>query len=288
MLFCYGNGKKRTRVGMTTNFCVVGSPIDQSLSPILHTAAYQYLGLKFAYEKNDVPQGGLEDFLSSRELTGVSVTMPLKHEAFRLATSHDEDSTTTGVSNTLVKSASGWRGFNTDVYGICQALSSISEPRITVVIGSGATARSAMLALAKLFPKTEVQLVSRNQTAEDELKVFGQKLGLSVSTKPATAQTLMCADLVMSLVPAGSYVELWEEIRHSGNSNSGTLFDVAYNPWPSKAGIAWKPSTVISGIEMLVWQAIEQVQVFAAASGSSSGIDRSALYSVMKAAVSPK
>ncbi|CAB4894537.1 unannotated protein [freshwater metagenome] len=288
MLFCYGNGKKRTRVGMTTSFSVVGSPIEHSLSPVLHTAAYKHLGLDFAYGKNAVPAGGLRDFLSSSDLSGVSVTMPLKNEAFDLAASHDDDSLTTGVANTLVNSSSGWRAFNTDVYGICQAISNVSEPKITVVIGSGATARSAMLALAKLFPKTEVQLVSRNQTAEDELKVFGQKLGLSVSTKPATAQTLMRADLVMSLVPAGSYVELWEEIRHSGNSNSGTLFDVAYNPWPSMAGLAWIPSTVISGIEMLVWQAIEQVQVFAAASGSSSGIDRSALYSVMKAAVSPK
>jgi shikimate dehydrogenase len=96
----------------------------------------------------------------------------------------------------------------------------------------------------------------------------------------------MSADLVMSLVPAGSYAELWEEIQRSGNSSSGTLFDVAYNPWPSKAGLAWDPSTVISGIEMLIWQAIEQVQLFASAGSSIGEIDRSALYSVMKEAVS--
>ena len=98
----------------------------------------------------------------------------------------------------------------------------------------------------------------------------------------------MSADLVMSLVPAGSYSELWEEIERIGNSSSGTLFDVAYNPWPSKAGLAWKPSTVISGIEMLIWQAIEQVQLFASANGSLGEIDRTTLYSVMKAAVSSK
>jgi shikimate dehydrogenase len=288
MLCSCGNGKKKTQVGMTTSFCVVGSPIEQSLSPVLHTAAYKHLGLDFAYGKNEVPAGGLRNFLSSSDLGGVSVTMPLKHEAFDLAVSHDEDSLTTGVSNTLVRSASGWRGFNTDVYGICEALSIVSEPRVTVVIGSGATARSGMVALSKLFPKTQVHLISRNQDAGVALEVFGQTLGLNVSIKPATVQALMSADLVMSLVPAGSYAELWEEIQRSGNSRSGTLFDVAYNPWPSKAGLAWKPSTVISGIEMLIWQAIEQVQLFASANRSIGEIDRTTLYSVMKAAVSSK
>lgn len=273
---------------MTTSFTVVGSPIEHSLSPVLHKAAYEYLGLDFAYGKNEVPAGGLIDFLASSDVVGVSVTMPLKYEAFDLAVSHDEDSLTTGVSNTLVKSASGWRGFNTDVYGICQALSIVFEPRVTVIIGSGATARSGILALSKLFPKTQVHLISRNQDAGVALEVFGQKLRLNVSMKPATVQTLMSADLVMSLVPADSYDELWEEFQGSGNSSSGTLFDVAYNPWPSKAGLAWNPSTVISGIEMLIWQAIEQVQLFASANGSIDEIDRSALYSVMKAAVSSK
>jgi shikimate dehydrogenase len=273
---------------MTTSFNVVGSPIEHSLSPVLHKAAYEYLGLDFAYGKIEVPAGGLNDFLASSDAVGVSVTMPLKYEAFDTAVSHDEDSMTTGVSNTLVRSDSGWQGFNTDVYGICQALSIGSEPRVTVVIGSGATSRSGIVALSKLFPKTEVHLISRNQDAGVELEVFGQKLGLNVSMKPSTVQTLMPADLVMSLVPAGSYVELWEEIQRSGNSSSGTLFDVAYNPWPSKAGLAWNPSTVISGIEMLIWQAIEQVQLFASANRSIGEIDRTALYSVMKAAVSSK
>ena len=288
MLCSCGNGKKKTRVGMTTSFRVVGSPIEHSLSPVLHTAAYKHLGLDFAYGRNEVPAGGLRDFLSSSDLSGVSVTMPLKNEAFDLAASHDDDSLTTGVSNTLLNSSSGWRAFNTDVYGICQAISNVSEPKITVVIGSGATARSGLVALARIFPRTEVQLISRNKEAGVELEVFGQKLGLKVSTEPAMASTLMSADLVMSLVPAGSYSELWEEIERIGNSSSGTLFDVAYNPWPSKAGLAWKPSTVISGIEMLIWQAIEQVQLFASANGSIGEIDRTTLYSVMKAAVSSK
>jgi shikimate dehydrogenase len=288
MLCSCGNGKKKTQVGMTTSFCVVGSPIEHSLSPLLHTAAYKHLGLDFVYGKNEVPAGGLRNFLSSSDLSGVSVTMPLKVEAFALAASHDQDSLTTGVSNTLVRSTGGWRGFNTDVYGISQALSDVSEPRNTLVIGSGATARSGLVALAKLFPKTEVQLVSRNQKALVELRAFAETLKLSSSIQPATVESILSSDLVMSLVPAGSFAELWEEIGQSDEPRSGILFDVAYNPWPSKPALAWDSSKVISGVEMLIWQAIEQVQLFVSATGIASEIDRSALYSAMKAAVSRK
>ena len=273
---------------MTTSFCVVGSPIERSLSPVLHSAAYEYLGLDFAYEKNEVPTGALSDFLNASELSGVSVTMPLKTEAYDLASSHDQDSLTTGVANTLVKSNSGWKGFNTDVYGICQALATVSKPDVTVVIGSGATARSGIVALSKLFPKTEVLVVSRNQVAGNDLEQLARRLGLSASESTATVQTLLEANLVMSLVPAGSYAELWDEIKRSSNSRSGTLFDVAYNPWPSQAGLAWSPSTVISGIEMLIWQAIEQIQLFVSANAGIGEVDRNALYGVMKAAVSSK
>jgi len=273
---------------MTTSFCVVGSPIDHSLSPILHNAAYTQLGADFTYGKSKVLPGGLTDFLYSSNLSGVSVTMPLKQEAFALASSHDQYSLATGASNTLVRSANGWRGFNTDVYGISQALADVSEPMNTVVIGSGATARSGLVALAELFPRTQVQLVSRNQDAGIELQAFATRLGITASMKSPTPDVLLSADLVMSLVPAGSFIELWEEIRQSEAPKRGTLFDVAYSPWPSKPALAWNLPYPISGLEMLIWQAIEQVQLFSSASGMAGEIDRSSLYSVMKAAVSRK
>jgi len=273
---------------MTTSFCVVGSPIEHSLSPILHKAAYKQLGADFDYVRNEVLAGGLTDFLSSRNLSGLSVTMPLKQEAFALASSHDQNSLATAASNTLVRSANGWRGFNTDVYGIFQALAGVSEPKKIVVIGSGATARSGLVALATLFPRTEVQIVSRNQDAGKELEAFAKKLGLNAAIKSPTPDALLSADLVMSLVPPGSFVELWEQIRQSDEPKSGTLFDVAYNPWPSKPALAWNLQNLISGVEMLIWQAIEQVQLFSSAAGMTGEIDRSALYSVMKEAVSLK
>ena len=273
---------------MTTRFCVVGSPIQHSLSPVLHAAAYKQLGLSFEYGKNEVALGDLASFLESRKFAGVSVTMPLKQEAFALAARHDKHAIQTGVANTLVHSNGAWSAANTDVYGISQALATVTDPKRTVVIGSGATARSALAALAETFPETQIQIVSRNIEAGIELLSFAESLGLSALMQPASSQVMTAADLVMSLVPAGSFATLWDEIAQEGKPKNGILFDVAYNPWPSSAALAWDPARVISGIEMLIWQAIEQVQIFVTAAGQDTVIDRDLLYEVMKSAVSAK
>ena len=273
---------------MTTSFGVVGSPIEHSLSPVLHAAAYKHLGVVVEYDKNLVASGELRSFLDSRALAGVSVTMPLKQEAFALATSHDKYSLATGVANTLFREGGNWSAANTDVYGITQALAATPDPHLTVLIGSGSTARSALVALSQKFPATEIGILARNREAAAELSDFASSLGFSASVHPASRELLLSANLVMSLVPAGSFTELWNEVAQDTAPRTGTLFDVAYNPWPSQAGLAWASGRVISGIEMLIWQAIEQVQLFVTSTGLEAQIDRDVLYQVMKASVSSK
>jgi shikimate dehydrogenase len=273
---------------MTTNFCVVGSPIEHSLSPVLHAAAYKHLGLSFSYSKKEVGSGDLASFLESGNFAGVSVTMPLKKEAFALASSHDKNAVSTGVANTLVNRAGNWSATNTDVYGISQALASVDKPKRTVVMGSGATARSALVALYGKFPETEIAIVSRTAEAGAELVSFAETVGFSARVQPDSTRVILEAELVMSLVPAGAFLKLWDEITLDNNPRNGILFDVAYNPWPSSAALAWDQARVISGIEMLIWQAIEQVQLFVTAAGQDTVIDRDLLYEVMKNAVSAK
>jgi shikimate dehydrogenase len=273
---------------MTTSFCVVGSPIEHSLSPLLHTAAYSHLGLDFDYDKQEVIAGDLAKILNSGSYAGVSVTMPLKQEAFALATNHDNYSVASGVANTLFQANGTWSAANTDVYGITQALATVAAPKQTLIIGSGATARSALVALADKFPQTVVAIISRHEGKSQELVAFAESLGFTAGIKPGTSQAVLEADLIMSLVPAGSFTELWSEIAKVEEPKTGTLFDVAYNPWPSKAALAWGTDRVISGIEMLIWQAIEQIKLFASSAGEDRTIDRDSLYQVMKSAVSDK
>jgi shikimate dehydrogenase len=273
---------------MTTRFSVLGSPIEHSLSPALHHAAYRYLGLDFSYEKMEIQAGALRHFVDSCNFSGLSITMPLKQEAFILAKTHDEESTRTFASNTLIKTHSGWSAYNTDVFGISKALAGLSGVKKVVVFGSGATARSGLVALSRLAPKSEVVVVSRNAEAADQLAAFAGEQNLPASVEPGSSETLLSADLVMSLVPSGSFAQMWDELRVSGKPPSGVLFDVAYNPWPSNAALAWGNANVVSGIEMLIWQAIRQIELFVLATGVSAEIDQHALYAVMKDAVSSK
>ena len=273
---------------MTSKFCVVGSPIVQSLSPVLHAAAYEALGLDFSYEAHEVAAGALSKFLDNNDFQGVSVTMPLKQEAFEIASERSDQSMLTGAVNTLTRASNGWSGSNSDIYGLTRALSGITPPTRTVIIGSGATARSALTAMAELFTTSTITLMARDKDAASKTVEFGQSLGLTMSSSEISAEEVAGYDLVMNVVPAGSYLELWSEVSASPKAGAGWLFDASYNPWPSLPARSWGSERVISGLEMLIWQAIEQVHLFAASSGASLNLDRSELYSVMKSAVSGK
>lgn len=281
-------GSGRIQTGMTTKFCVVGSPISHSLSPALHSAAYSHLGLNFSYDAHEVAAGDLEKFLEQSNFQGVSVTMPLKAEAFELAVARDAEATLTGVANTLIRTPKGWSASNTDVYGLTQALGRVPLPKRTAIVGAGATAFSALAAVKRLFPETKLTIMARDEHSRNQSVEFGRSVGLDVSGVSVSALELSNSDLVLSLVPAGSFEDAWSEFSSLTGEQNGWLFDAVYNPWPSVPAAAWGNDRVISGLEMLIWQAIEQVSIFTSGDGDESEIDRPKLYSVMKAAVSSK
>ena len=140
---------------MTTHRAAVcGSPIRHSLSPVLHDAAYRALGLtNWTYGRIHIEAEELAEWVHSLDDSwrGLSLTMPLKEAAFAVAHTVSEVAEAVGAINTLVRDDDGWSGHNTDVYGIVRALAEAGVTDIThaVVVGSGATARSALAALPK-------------------------------------------------------------------------------------------------------------------------------------------
>jgi shikimate dehydrogenase len=192
----------------------------------------------------------------------------------------------TGVANTLYQVDGHWNAANTDVYGIKQALAKVPAPNQTVLIGSGATARSAVVAFAEKFPNTELSIISRNTEAGTNLAGFANDLGLRAEVHAESTELILRADLVTSVVPAGSYTELWAQVSNATKDGHGFLFDVAYSPWPSQAAQTWDETRVVSGLEMLIWQAVEQVQLFAASAEVDVVMDHTGIYEVMKKAVS--
>src|SRR5262249_50853763 len=139
------------RRGRAVRCAVLGDPVEHSLSPALHRAAYAALGLDWTYDAVRVAAGGLRDFVSGLDESwrGLSLTMPLKREAVPLLTSQDEWTRVSGAANTVLLDSDGGRhGLNTDVPGALAAVNQAvpGHAHSAVVLGGGATAASVLLA----------------------------------------------------------------------------------------------------------------------------------------------
>lgn len=251
-------------------FAVLGSPVSHSLSPKLHAAAYKHLGLDFEYSAIEIAENNFEAFMDSLDSTwrGFSVTMPLKRLAYEYAGERDELATKLGVANTLYlanddrKSGGSqsqmrsWRASNTDVVGILEALRSVKAER-AIVLGSGATAKNCVYALSVLGI-SQVTVAARNQAAAIEIvREFNSPDVSARSIQLSDISESADYDLVINTVPGDPEPLL---------SPTGVLFEVSYNPWPTKLAAAWLESgrRVIPGIDMLIHQAVAQVAIFAA------------------------
>lgn len=259
----------------TRRAAVLGSPIDHSLSPTLHEAAYRALGLSdWVYGVHEVRASELGEFVSrlGPEWAGLSLTMPLKEVAFEVAAEVSGLAREVGAINTLVRRPDGgWNADNTDVYGVLQALREAGVGHVAgaLVLGSGATARSVVAGLAALgCPKVTfaVRSEARFETLEQ-----ARRAGLEVEVVGLRELASRVGDsqLVISTLPenalseyASSASALADLLLPKGlRMPDHLLLDVVYAGWPSPLArtFADAGARVVSGFEMLVHQAAEQV-----------------------------
>jgi shikimate dehydrogenase len=247
---------------------VLGHPVAHSLSPVLHRAAYAGLGLDREYGLHDVDEAGLAAFVEALDATwaGLSLTMPLKEVVIPLLDDLDAVARATGSVNTVVLDDQGRHGWNTDVAGIEAALAERGAGTGTAtVLGAGATARSAVAALAGRGT-AEVVLVARRPEAADDAVATGERLGALVEVRPWDAAAgSLGADVVVSTVPKGVADPLATLVPAGGAL--GTLLDVVYDPWPTPLARAWAQAggEVASGLDMLLHQAVRQVELMTGA-----------------------
>jgi len=250
---------------------VLGSPISHSKSPALHRAAYGRLGLGWRYDAIEVGSGELAGFLdrvrgdADAAWRGLSLTMPLKHEVLAHLDGADRLVELAGAANTVRFADDGTlQGFNTDIGGIVRTLGEADLRRVHrgVLIGSGATASSALVAIAELGA-AEVDVLVRNPDRAVGVEELGRRLGLVVRVRPlAELADAASADLVVSTVPGGSDLGIAPSDALAGTA---LLLDVAYDPWPSALATAWleRDGRVTHGLGMLLHQALLQVRIFA-------------------------
>lgn len=265
----------RLQIPKDSKLAVLGSPISHSKSPIIHAAAYQELELGWTYGRRDLAAAELQGFLAGlgEQWRGLSLTMPLKEEAHRLAKVLDPVAQESGVVNTLLRLAgtgenATWAGFNTDVGGLAAAIQRAGlDASHTLVFGAGATAVSAVLAARRLGATHVTVLARRPEAAQalaDRFDATAEPAGtpMSVSAAPLFDEVLdgrAPSTLIISTLP-GQGID-WRRVAAVG---SAPTFDVAYDPWPSPLAVLTEASgaAAYSGAAMLVEQALLQIRIF--------------------------
>lgn len=246
---------------------VLGQPVDHSLSPVLHGAAYRALGLDgWVYERIECSAERLPKVVedSPLERVGYSVTMPGKFAALAHAREVSDRARIVGSANTLVRREHGWFADCTDIDGVAGALAEFGDlpSRPTaVVLGVGGTARPVLAGLAQ-SGATRVVLASRRDNAGPAADC-GRALGLEIRTvlltDPGLPEEIRSADVLVNTVPEPG-------VRHLTGLVDGArrLFDVLYDPWPTALGAVASAGgiPVVGGDVMLLHQAFGQVELF--------------------------
>jgi shikimate dehydrogenase len=243
---------------------VLGSPVGHSLSPPLHLAAYAALGLDgWSYERIECREDALAALLDGLgpEWVGLSLTMPLKRVALDLAAEVSPLAAAVGAANTLLLDGGARRAENTDVAGITAALreAGVAAVESAVVLGAGGTAQAALAALRELGATAPTVLV-RDPGRTGELQDAAERLGVRpVVSAGLFDGSLPAADVVVSTLPAGAADPLAVRPWRS----RPVVLDAVYAGWPTPlaASAAATGCAVVSGLELLLHQAAEQVRL---------------------------
>jgi shikimate dehydrogenase len=243
--------------------CLIGDPVEHSLSPLIHNAGYRALGLDYVYislRAKEVKKA--IESIRGLGIRGASVTLPHKTEALKYLDKIDPKAEAIGAVNTIVNDKGVLTGYNTDGQGALKALEEVTAPagKKVVLIGSGGAAS----AIAAALKDSGAKLVILNRTKDKAIelaKKFNAEDGggldkLSLITK---------ADILINATPVGMAPKteasiVPEELLHSRL----TVFDIVYNPRETKliTQAKEKGCAVVYGYKMLLYQAALQFELF--------------------------
>lgn len=253
---------------------VAGSPIAHSLSPTLHGAAYRSLGVDIEYGKYETTAAEIKPLLDrlDESWVGLSLTMPLKQVVIEHLDFVDGLAKTVGAVNTVCyQPANNLKvGFNTDVYGIAQAIREEGEISIpsAIILGARATASSALAACVELGVKDHLTLAARNHGGPGSAVAAASRMSLSpklTKLDERLVPALPGTGLLISSLPAGIADTLAQQIDEQAPDLSGLMvLDVVYHPWPSELVSAAqnRGARIVPGWAMLLHQAVSQVRLF--------------------------
>ena len=258
-------------------FAILGYPLGHSISPQIHQAGFESLGIDATYEILETePENFLEriNFLKKNNYSGVNVTIPLKVKMAMFVEEVDKNASLAGAINTVkINSDKSFSGFNTDIAGFKSAIpfNDILKDKEVTILGTGGASRAVIVACVELGVK-KINFYTRNIPNTLEFVNFFRNLAPQIDftlNQYETINDLSTTDMLVNTTPIGMK-------GHSADTspinekilatlkNSAIVYDIVYNPTETillKLAKARGLATV-SGLDMLVLQAVEAQKIW--------------------------
>ena len=248
---------------MTDTYAVIGDPIDHSLSPNIHNAAFRQLGLDHTYIAYKIPAGELSagiGALKEIKIAGFNVTIPHKIEMMKFLDEMDTTSKVIGAVNTVVNDDGKLKGYNTDMIGF---LDPIKKRNLTIkgsqvmLLGAGGAARAIMTAMVK-EKASKITIVNRTMENANKLAEFAKKIGGNIEIVSLQEANKLISDhkFIINSTSIGMDNEPSHISTENMNENS-IVYDIVYQPMNTDLikKSKEKGATIIYGYEMLLSQA---------------------------------
>ena len=259
---------------MSTDFktyCIIGDPIDHSLSPAIHNAAFTTLGLNCSYIAFRVQEGQLKnsmDSLRAINIGGFNVTMPHKVTVLNYVDGSDKIVEMVGAANTVNNEGGKFHAYNTDVVGFIEPL---RQRKIdlngceVLILGAGGAARAVAVALSQEKEVSKINIFNRDIDRSTNLANIVNKSGIETSTisQNDVQKIAFRSNLIINTTPLGMKNEQ-SLIKTSSISKESIVYDIVYKPIETKLleNAKTAGAQVIYGYEMLLEQAIASFKIW--------------------------
>jgi shikimate dehydrogenase len=258
-----------------TRVCgVIGDPIEHTLSPIMHNAAFKALKLDFAFLAFKVKAADVEKAVSGMRALGIyglNVTMPHKSAVINYLDEVDQAAKAIGSVNTILNKDGRLFGFNTDGIGALQALRENGvEPRgkKVLLLGAGGAAR----AIAYTLAREADELVILNRTAKQAAKLanllkqtFDRKVVADALSPNGIKDNLQDSDVLINATSVGMKPNADQTpVAFEWLRPDLAVMDIVYNPIETKFAKDAKAAgaKVVSGFEMLIYQGAASFEIW--------------------------
>jgi len=255
---------------MSKTFAVIGDPIDHSLSPNIHSAAFRELNLDCSYIAYRIPKEELEEgigALKKIKIDGFNVTIPHKVEMMKYLDKLDESCSIVGAVNTVTNHDGILKGYNTDMDGFLDPFKkrnlNLKDSRV-LLLGAGGAARAIVAGFAKEHAQN-ITIANRTIENANSLAKFSNKIGLNANIVKIEniGDTAKNYDIIVNATSVGLKNEP-SPISLNSISSKTIVYDIVYMPintdFLKKA--KEKGATIIYGYEMLLGQATRAFEIW--------------------------